>query len=134
MIEITVDNVIFRTSEKHPVMKFLKDLEKQGLVKIYTVLDINNDRVLNKINHDVYYELLDICFPGASSRDLSVDDHAELFLLADHVQSGRDFFLTACPNKYINFGKSKLLERRGIKVKVPDSKFAKEISKLVKEY
>ncbi|HDD46225.1 MAG TPA: hypothetical protein ENG42_02025 [Candidatus Aenigmarchaeota archaeon] len=134
MIKITLDSVLFNVGEKHPVIKYLKELEKEGKVKLYSIMDINSKEILESIDLDTYDEFFDICFPGAKRRDISVYDHADLFLLVNHLQAERHFFLTAQKDKLVSFGKAKMLEKAGVKVRVANERFLKELRAAINNY
>lgn len=126
-IKITLDHHSLILNHRHPVIKELKNLEKQGYVRLYH--SDNLRRHLEKLTpteEKLYHKIREVIF-GKQQQDLTLIEHGDICLLINHLKNKRDYFLTLDGEKY-----RKLKGHRSLEIRMPDEKFLKEIKKHIK--
>ncbi len=122
IINVTLDSKLsWNINSPHPAITALRELENEGRVSIHTA-DRSAER-LDNIDKRTYEMFLKVTHWGRGARTL--DDHTDLCLLSDHLDSRRDYFVTLNEGNILR--RKDKLEKLGVKVRPPTKEFIEEI-------
>jgi len=122
MVKITLDNSLLVMHERHPVLRELQKLQKEGKVKLYHSDNLGRQLAsLSETEEKVYHKLREMVF-GKAQQELSLMEHGDLCLLVNHMKADRDYFLTLERKRYDNIS-----GHRNLKVRFPDEAFLEEV-------
>lgn len=154
MIKIGLDTSCLNVKGKHDILNQLETLEKEGKITLITstvnekeqintnTSDYWKNKYLNKINQKE--KISEVGRYGMSCYEQAVyaddkkcsqlekifsdkKDFYDLWLLQTACMGECDFFLTLNSRDFIDNGKKETIEKIGIKIRIPDDNFFKEI-------
>ncbi|MCD6590931.1 MAG: hypothetical protein J7K72_03075 [Candidatus Aenigmarchaeota archaeon] len=125
MVKITLDHSALIFYHRHPGIKQLIDMHRQGSIRLYHAT--NADYELEELNEEerkAYEQLRAIIF---GNNHITLTQHGDLCLLIKHMNFHRDYFVTLYPENYGDAEKY----FKNLDIRFPDEEFIKELQRKI---